>query len=100
MNGCLSGLTSLRKLILTGNPLRTHAKKDRQTGLHKYLFKVVRRFPSLEVLDGEAIDPAMKVTIVATVTAAPNRSQSMVEEDMMAKPPNTLPPQPPLLIGI
>ncbi|KAA1075548.1 nuclear mRNA export, poly(A)+RNA binding protein [Puccinia graminis f. sp. tritici] len=69
-------------------------------GLHNYLFEVVRRFPSLEVRDGEVIDAAMKATIVATVAAAPNRSQSMVEEEMMAKPLNTLPPQPPLPIGI
>jgi hypothetical protein len=100
MNGSSSGLTSLRKLIMTGNPLQTHAEKDGQTGLHNYLFKVVRRFPSLEFLDGEAIDPAMKAMIVATVAAATNRSQSMVEEDMMAKSLDTLPPQPPLPIGI
>ncbi|KAA1080782.1 nuclear mRNA export, poly(A)+RNA binding protein [Puccinia graminis f. sp. tritici] len=100
MNGCSSGLTSLRELILTGNPLRTHAEKDGQTGLQNYLFEVVRRFPSLEVLDGEAIDPAMKATIAATVAAAPNRSQSMVEEDMMPKQLDTLPPQPPLPMSI
>ncbi|KAA1085578.1 nuclear mRNA export, poly(A)+RNA binding protein [Puccinia graminis f. sp. tritici] len=100
MNGCLSGLTSLRKLILMGNLLRPHVKKDGQMGLHNYLFEVVRRFPSLEVRDGEVIDAAMEGTIVATVAAAPNRSQSMVEEEMMAKPLDTLSPQPPLPIGI
>lgn len=57
------GFVQLRELILTGNPLRSKAEKDGPMGLQSYLFEVYRRFPSLEVLDGEAIDPNVKANL-------------------------------------
>ncbi|KAH9456385.1 hypothetical protein Pst134EB_012581 [Puccinia striiformis f. sp. tritici] len=89
-----AGFKSLRELILTGNPIRLNAEKDGPQGLQTYLFEVVRRFPSLEVLDGEAIDPIMKATIT---TASLNGSTSM------SKPSGDsllLPIQPPLPLSI
>ncbi|KAG0148217.1 hypothetical protein CROQUDRAFT_714639 [Cronartium quercuum f. sp. fusiforme G11] len=71
-----SGLHHLRELILKGNPIRTNAEKEGANGLQTYLTETCRRFPSLQVLDGEAIDPAFKASlppIQERITTLPNR---------------------------
>ncbi|PLW38920.1 hypothetical protein PCASD_11720 [Puccinia coronata f. sp. avenae] len=41
-------------------------RERRAVGLQSYLFELLRRFPSLEVLDGEAIDPVVKARMATT----------------------------------
>ncbi|OAV90693.1 hypothetical protein PTTG_06552 [Puccinia triticina 1-1 BBBD Race 1] len=90
-----TGFVALRELILTGNPLRADAEKAGPPGLQNYLVEVVRRFPSLEVLDGEAIDPTAKATIAAN---APQPS-AMLQDPNKHVSLNTI-PQPALPMSI
>jgi len=98
------GFKKLRELILTGNPIRLNAEKEGAISLQSYLFEIVRRFPSLEVLDGEAIDPAVKATIATTTTTTTlNSTNGSTMMDGTTKPgshPHTTVPQPPLPMGI
>ncbi|KAH9817820.1 hypothetical protein DFH28DRAFT_1080950 [Melampsora americana] len=71
-NGQKQGLLHLRELILTGNPIRNNAEQEGQPALQQYLAEACRRFPSLQVLDGEPIDPLFK----ANLSSQPDRSLS------------------------
>lgn len=62
-NSQKQGLHKLRELILTGNPIRVNAEKEGTSGLQTYLVEACRRFPSLQILDGETIDPAVRANL-------------------------------------
>ncbi|CAH7689844.1 hypothetical protein PPACK8108_LOCUS24992 [Phakopsora pachyrhizi] len=67
-NSQKQGLNQLRELILIGNPIRIKAEEQGTAGLQQYLFELCRRFPSLQVLDGEAIDPALVASLAIPST--------------------------------
>ncbi|KNZ60380.1 uncharacterized protein VP01_1562g4 [Puccinia sorghi] len=93
-------------LMIKSNPdqfshFRSNAEKEGAMSLQSYLFEIVRRFPSLEVLDGEAIDPAVKATIATTTTLNSTNGSTMLDDT--TKPgshSHTTVPQPPLPMDI
>ncbi|MBW0558996.1 hypothetical protein O181_098711 [Austropuccinia psidii MF-1] len=66
------GLNHLRELILSGNPLRVKAEKDGTIGLQHYLIEACSRFPNLEILDGETIDPSIKSNLPLKIPTQQN----------------------------
>lgn len=70
--GVQLGFAQLRELILTGNPLRTAAQSAGPKGLENYLYEACRRFPSLQVLDGEKIDSVVRANIQPVLPSARN----------------------------
>lgn len=96
------GLNHLRELILRGNPIRTNAEKDSGVGYQEYLMEACRRFPSLQILDGEAIDPAIRSQIPQVtrpqIPVLPDRPSSSIPEPLNAQA--SIGPEPPLPLPI
>ncbi|PIL35802.1 transporter [Ganoderma sinense ZZ0214-1] len=75
ISGKRGRLEQLRELILVGNPIRElEYQNNRAAG---YKSEVARRFPSLEILDGEAVT-RVGFDAPATSTSSPSRASSML----------------------
>ncbi|EJF64631.1 NTF2-like protein [Dichomitus squalens LYAD-421 SS1] len=75
ISGKRGRLEQLRELILVGNPVRELEYKNNRAALYKS--EVARRFPSLEILDGE---PVARVGFDAptALTSAPPQARTML----------------------
>ncbi|KAI0635688.1 NTF2-like protein [Trametes polyzona] len=76
VSGKRGKLDQLRELVLVGNPMRELEYKNNR--VQQYKSQIARRFPSLEILDGE---PVARVGFDApsSSTSAPTRHHTMLQ---------------------
>lgn len=75
-------LKNLRELILTGNPMQTNAASAMNQ--ENYRSEVIAKFPTLTLLDGEAVTP--KESAVAKLPSGKGKGDQILTADMPTRP--------------